>query len=80
MVVSQQGGLSVYLGEFKRICCLHLYYFMMQLFERLLELPLEWSNGRASGEVVLSTYCNCLISFPWKQMLTYRHIPGCSIM
>lgn len=24
---------------------------MMQLFERLLELPLGWSNGRASGEV-----------------------------
>ena len=54
---------------------------MMQLFERLLELPLEWSSGRASGEVVLSTYRNRLVSLTcWKHIPTHISIPGCLVM
>jgi hypothetical protein len=31
-----------------------LFVLVLQLIERLLELPLEWSNGRAFGEVLSS--------------------------
>lgn len=30
----------------------YLFSTILQIFERLLEIPIEWSKGRATGEVL----------------------------
>lgn len=39
--------------KFVHVPRLLVAFFLLQLFERILEIPIMWSKGRATGEVLL---------------------------
>lgn len=58
-----------------------LFVFFLQLFERILEIPIMWSKGRASGEVLLvQPFCYHLPVFPfilkkaWWVIANFMHL------
>lgn len=38
--------------SYKMVELSHFFNSSLQIFERILEIPIEWSKGRATGEVL----------------------------